>query len=63
MSLEEAQGTEGPAAGSSGFRKVHAFVLESSILIWDPDGKVCAQFLRWWVNYVEVSMMLQMYRT
>ena len=35
MSLEEAQGTE----GSRGFRKVHAFVLESSVLIWDPHGR------------------------
>ena len=35
MSVEEEQGTE----GSSGFRKVHAFVLESSVLIWDPHGR------------------------
>ena len=35
MSLEEEQGVE----GSIGFRKVHAFALESSILIWDPHGR------------------------
>ena len=35
MSLEEQQGVE----GSIGFRKVHAFALESSVLIWDPHGR------------------------
>ena len=35
MSVEEEQRTE----ESSGFRKVHAFVLESSALIWDPHGR------------------------